>query len=289
MSNDFQSARVALGARLRELRAEAGFDGKRIAEALGWQRSKVSRLENGKQTPSRSDLAQWARAIGHPDLATELTARLTGLETHYRSWRRQLAGGHAARQELGIVETAAARMIRGLEVARIPGLFQTPEYARHTFQVNAEFRQITRDVEDAVRTRVRRQEALYEPGRRFRFLVWEGALYVVTCPHAVMAEQLDRLSGLIGLDTVELGIIPFGAQLKRSPAHGFWIYDQRLVIVETINAELWLDDEDSLSLYTRAWEWLSEAAVYGPQARRLIGRAKASMERVQQPGPTADL
>lgn len=289
MSNDFQSARIALGARLRELRAEAGFDGKGIAAALGWQRSKVSRLENGKQTPSQSDLTQWAQAVGHPDLATELTGRLSGLETHYRSWRRQLAGGRAARQELAIVETAATQVIRGVEVARIPGLFQTPEYARHTFRSNAEFRQMPRDIEEAVRARARRQEALYEPGRRFRFLVWEAALYVVTCPYEVMAEQLDRLSGLIGLDTIELGIIPFGAQLKRSPAHGFWIYDQRLVIVETINAELWLDDEDSLSLYTRAWEWLSEGAVYGPQARRLISRAKASMERVSQPQPTADL
>ncbi|WP_406341783.1 helix-turn-helix domain-containing protein [Streptomyces sp. NBC_00648] len=278
MSTDFQSARIALGTRLRELRTEAGFDGKSIAALLGWQRSKVSRLENGKQTPSRTDLAQWAQAVGRPDLSAELTGRLTGLETHYRSWRRQLAGGHRARQEVGIAESAATQMIRGVEVARIPGLFQTPAYARHAFQVNAEFRQTPRDVEDAVRARIRRQEVLYESGRRFRFLVWEAALYMVTCPHTVMAAQLDRLAGLIGLDTVELGILPFGAQLRRSPAHGFWIYDQRLVIVETISTEMWLDDEDSISLYTRAWDWLSEGAVYGPKAHRLISRAKASME-----------
>ncbi|MFD9562611.1 helix-turn-helix domain-containing protein [Streptomyces sp. NPDC059994] len=278
MSTDFQSARVGLGARLRELRTEAGFDGKGIAAALGWQRSKVSRLENGKQTPSRNDLKEWAQAVGRPDVSGELTGRLAGLETQYRSWRRQLIGGHRARQELGIAESAATRTIRGLEVTRIPGLFQTAEYARHTFQANAEFRQTPRDVEDAVRARIRRQDVLYEPGRRFRFLVWEGALYIVTCPHAVMAAQLDRLAGLIGLDTIELGIIPFGARLRRSPSHGFWIYDQRLVIVETINTEMWLDDQGSIALYARAWDWVSEAAVYGPRARRLIGRAKASME-----------
>ncbi len=56
MSTDFQTARVALGARLRELRSEAGLNGKGVAEALGWQRSKVSRLETGKQTPTASDL-----------------------------------------------------------------------------------------------------------------------------------------------------------------------------------------------------------------------------------------
>lgn len=278
MSTDFQSARVALGARLRELRTEAGLDGKGIAADLGWQRSKVSRLENGKQTPSPADIRAWAQAVGRPDLASELKGRLTGLETQYRSWRRQLAGGHRARQELGVAESAITETIRGMEISRIPGLFQTADYARCVFEGNAAFRQTPRDIEDAVRTRIRRQESLYEPGRRFRFLVWEGALHVVTCPREVMAAQLERLSGLIGLDTIELGVIPFGAQLRRTPSHGFWIYDRRLVIVETISTEMWLDDEENIALYERAWEWLEDAAVYGVQARRLIGRARASLD-----------
>ncbi|MFD9905205.1 helix-turn-helix domain-containing protein [Streptomyces sp. NPDC059063] len=275
MSTDFQSARVALGARLRELRAEAGLDGKGVAERLGWQRSKVSRIENGKQTPSLGDLRMWTVAVERPDVLNELKGRLAGLETQYRSWRRQLAGGHRARQEVAIAETAATRVIRGFEVSRIPGLFQTPEYARHVFKANAEFRQITKDVEDAVRARIRRQEALYEPGRRFRFLIWEGALHMLLCPRNVMRDQLDRL---VSLDTVELGIIPFSAQLRRTPAHGFWIYDQRLVIVETINTEMWLDDEDGIQPYGRAWQWLSESAVQGHQARQLIHRARTSLD-----------
>ncbi|GAA2945861.1 MULTISPECIES: helix-turn-helix domain-containing protein [Streptomyces] len=278
MSTDFQSARIGLGARLRELRTEAGLDGKGVAAVLGWQRSKVSRLENGKQTPSVADVAAWVEAVGRPDLLIELKGRLAGLETQYRSWRRQLAGGHRARQELGVAESSVTEMIRGLEVSRIPGMFQTADYARCVFETNAEFRQIPRDIEDAVRARIRRQEALYEPGRQFRFLVWEAALYVLTCSRETMAGQLERLVGLIGLDTVELGIIPFGAQLRRPPTHGFWIYDRRLVIVEALNVELWLDDEETIALYERAWEWTAEAAVYGHQARRLIGRARASLD-----------
>lgn len=116
MSTDFQSARVVLGARLRELRTEAGLDGKGVDEALGWQRSKVSRLETGKQTPTAADLTEWAGAVGRPDLAAELKGRLVGLETQYRSWRRQLAGGHRARQELAIAETMGTKVIRGVEV-----------------------------------------------------------------------------------------------------------------------------------------------------------------------------
>ncbi|WP_030375511.1 helix-turn-helix domain-containing protein [Streptomyces rimosus] len=249
---DFLTSRVALGARLRELRTEGGMNGKDFAARLGWQASKISRLELGKQTPSAADLRAWAEAVDRPDVAAELVGRLNGLETRYRTWRRELAGGHRARQEVAIAETARTRMIRGLEVARIPGLFQTAEYARHVFTANATFRETPQDTEDAVRKRLQRQDALYEPGRKFRFLVWEGALHTLVCPRVVMAAQLDRLISLIGLDTVELGIIPFAAQLRRTPAHGFWIYDTRLVIVETINAELWLDDTDSLTLYACA-------------------------------------
>ncbi|MFD8995917.1 helix-turn-helix domain-containing protein [Streptomyces abikoensis] len=277
MSTDFQTARVALGTRLRELRAEAGLNGKELAEILGWQPSKVSRLENGKQTPSQEDLGSWAAAVGRDDAATELRGRLHGLESQYRSWRRQLAHGHRPRQELAIAEDHKTRLTRGVETSLVPGLFQTADYARHVLLANVEFRQSPRDTEEAVRARIRRQEVLYEAGRSFRFLLWESVLYARVCPPVVLAAQLDRLVGLIGLDTIELGIIPFSAPLRRTLPHGFWIYDDRLVIVETINAELWLDDADSIALYVRAWDWLAESAVHGHQAHRLIARSRAAL------------
>ncbi|MGW0466417.1 helix-turn-helix domain-containing protein [Streptomyces sp. NPDC003027] len=276
-STDFQSGREALGARLHELRAETGLSGKEFAQLLGWPASKVSRLQTGKQTPSVGDVEAWARAAGRPEVIAELKARTAGLETTYRSWRRQLAAGHRARQEQGIAETAATGLIRAVEVVRVPGLLQTPEYARYIFEQNAEFRQTPRDVDAAVRARIRHQEALYDPDKTFHFLMYEAALHVRTSPVPVHVAQLDRLMGVIGLDNVKLGIIPLGARLRRAPSHGFWIYDRRLVIVETINTEMWLADEPSISLYERSWEWLAESAVYGEQAQRLIGRVRAAL------------
>ncbi|MFE2529331.1 helix-turn-helix domain-containing protein [Streptomyces sp. NPDC059382] len=278
MTTDFQRGREALGARLKELRVEASLDGKGLAELLGWHRSKVSRVQTGKQTPTLADLEAWAAATGQPGVAGELKGRLAGIELHYRSWRRQLASGHRARQEQAITETESTQMIRGVEMVRIPGLFQTPDYARHTFTANSEFRQTPRDVEDAVRARIRRQEALYTPGKSFRFLLWEGALYARTTPLAVHAAQMDRLIGLVGLDTVELGVVPLTADLRRAPSHGFWIYDWRLVIVETISTEMWLDDEESIQLYERAWSWFAGSAVYGPAAQRLLSRARGALD-----------
>nr|WP_206326984.1 helix-turn-helix transcriptional regulator [Streptomyces sp. S3(2020)] len=263
---------------MRELRTEAGLNGKEFAERLGWQRSKVSRLELGKQNPSREDLVAWAEASERPDVVAELTGRLAGLETRYRSLRKQYSNGHRSRQEQGLVETEQTTLLRAVEVVRIPGLFQTPEYARAVFAANAAFRNVpTDDIEDAVRARMRRQQALYEPERSFRVLLWEGALYALNAPRPVMAAQLDRLRSMVGMDTVQLGIIPFAAELRRSPSHGFWIYDRRLVIVETLSTEMWLDDEESIALYERAWDWLADSAVYDATAHRLIGRASAAL------------
>ncbi|MET9913465.1 helix-turn-helix transcriptional regulator [Streptomyces sp. NPDC006476] len=278
MSTDYQSGREALGVRLRELRAEAGLQGKDLAERLGWQRSKVSRLENGKQTASAADLEAWARALGAPSEIPDLHSRLRGLESQQRSWRRQLATGHRAVQDRYVAEYRRTATIRGYEATVIPGLLQTPEYARHVLMQNAELMQSPRDTDEAVNARMRRQEVLYDSGKTFRVLIWEGALHVLVCPHEVMAGQLDRLVGLIGLSQVELDIVPFAARLKLTPKHGFWIFDEQRVVVETINTEVTLESEEDVALYGRVWERLAESAVSGQQARRLIGRARASLD-----------
>ncbi|MFB9574525.1 helix-turn-helix domain-containing protein [Streptomyces yanii] len=98
MSSDYQQARAALGARLRELRASRPgrpLTGSELAASLGWTQSKISKLENGRQTATPEDLRLWAVATGHLDTYDELHARLQGFESHVRSWRRQLASATA--------------------------------------------------------------------------------------------------------------------------------------------------------------------------------------------------
>ncbi|UQI43236.1 helix-turn-helix transcriptional regulator [Streptomyces sp. HU2014] len=277
MSTDFQAGRVALGARLRELRTEAGLNGKDLAVRLGWQQSKVSRLEHGKQTATAEDLKAWAREADAPDEASDLLARLNGLESQQRSWRRQLASGHRGVQERYVVEYRSTALIRGYEATVVPGLFQTPGYARHLLIHNSELMQSPRDTDAAVRGRMQRQEVLYQPGRTFHVMVWEGALHALICPREVMAGQLDRLVSLIGLDRVHLSVIPLGAPLALSPKHGFWIFDDSRVVVETVNTELHLESDEDVALYRRVWDRLNGSAVSGAQAHRLIARARAAV------------
>ncbi|MFJ1913923.1 helix-turn-helix domain-containing protein [Streptomyces sp. NPDC088147] len=278
MTSDFQQARVALGVRLRELRTDRRLTGRQLAARLGWTQSKVSKLETGRQTATADDLLAWAGGTGHPQVAEELITRLRSLESRSRAWRRQLAAGHRPVQDALTVQYERSRRIRGWESSMVAGMLQTAEYARHVFTRYADLHQSVRDTEEAVRARVRRQEMLYEPGRTFHIVMWEAALRALVCPPAVLAAQLDRLAGVLGLDTVSLGIVPFGASLGIPPANGFWLYDDRLVITEDWHAELWLDDADSVGVYRKVWQTLSDSAVYGADAHRVIARARRALD-----------
>ncbi|MER6463777.1 helix-turn-helix transcriptional regulator [Streptomyces sp. NPDC001228] len=281
MSTDYQQAREALGVRLRELRMSAlggRLTGQQLADAYGWNKSKVSKLENGRQTPTTDDLRKWADATGQPEAYDELLARLRGFESHIRSWRRQLASGHKPVQDTHLGAHADASVFRGWESSMIFGILQTPDYARSVFTRYAELQRSPRDTEEAVRSRMKRQEALYDSSKRFHLILWEAALRAMICPPSVLLAQLDRLSGAIGLDTVELGIIPLSASLKIPPATAFWLYDDRQVVTETWHAELWLDDADSIALYLRTWRTLRESAVHGADAHHLIDAARRALD-----------
>ncbi|MFJ2607398.1 MULTISPECIES: helix-turn-helix domain-containing protein [unclassified Streptomyces] len=280
MSTDYQRAREELGRRLRELRVECPdgrLTGTELAERLGWPQSKVSKVENGRQTPTDDDLRAWVEATGQAAVLGELRARLRGFESHIRSWRRQLASGHRPVQETWNAVVADARTLHVWESSIVNGLLQTADYARHIFERHAELQKSPPDAEDAVRARMKRQEWLYRPGKRLNLLMWEGALRAETCPPEVLAAQLDRLAGVVGMDTVRLGIVPLDAALRLSPSNAFWVLDNRLVITEDWHAELWLDDAETVGLYRRVWETFAESAVFGGEAQQVIARVRRSI------------
>ncbi|MFJ3221209.1 helix-turn-helix domain-containing protein [Kitasatospora sp. NPDC086801] len=277
MSTDYQQARSALGARMRELRTECGLSGRALAVRLGWPQSKVSKLENGRQSPTRADVVAWAEAVGRPDAAAELVGRLRTVETQYRSWRRQLAGGVRPVQEAHAAQGKKTGDRRSFDPTLVPGLLQTAEYARAVLTRYTRVHPSIRDVEAAAVTRMERQRILNDRSRSFHFLVWEGALVSRLCPPAVLADQLECLAPWLARGNVRLGIVPFDADLRVPAGVGFSIHDGALVITESWHAEMWLDDPADVALHVRAWEALAESAVYGPSAHRVISRARRSL------------
>src|SRR5881394_621522 len=75
----YQRERRRLAEALKALRVGAGLSGARLSELLGWQQSKVSKIETRKQLPSEEDIAAWVGATGgSPEAATGLVGALRG-------------------------------------------------------------------------------------------------------------------------------------------------------------------------------------------------------------------
>lgn len=260
--SDPNTGRLAFGKRLRGLRIDAGLSGKELATRLGWAASKVSRLEHGRQAATGEDLSAWITATGasdetHDDLATELRS----LRIDYATWRSQFRkGGFARLQWAQAPLEASARTVRVFEPSIIPGLLQSPDYARHVFLGLARLPGRGRDIDEGVHARMRRQEVLYQPGRQFRFLLTEAALRYLLCPPAVLRAQLERLLVLAALPTVDLAIVPMDARLPHMIWNGFWIFDEAVVLVETVSSELSLRDVDDVEIYTQFFESLWKVA-----------------------------
>ncbi|MCA1600602.1 MAG: helix-turn-helix transcriptional regulator [Acidobacteria bacterium] len=265
-------ARDALGKRLRELRQRAGMSGRQLAESLSWPPSKVSKLENGRQTPTDDDIDAWTRATSSEAEAEALLASLHTLEVQHAEWQRQLKTGLKPHQQEITELDAKTRLFRAFEPTFIPGLLQTAAYARSRFAQSITVFKVRNDINEAVQARVQRQEILYRSDKRFHFVLTEAALRYRLCPPEVMLGQLDRLISFSALPNVKLGIIGFETAYVVAPAHGFWLLDNDRVMVETFSAELNLAQPQERALYSGIFDSLAAVASYSRAARAIINR-----------------
>lgn len=129
---------------------------------------------------------------------------------------------------------------------------------------------VRNDIDDAVQARMRRQDVLYRPEKRFHFVLTEAALRYRLCPPEVMLGQLDHLVSMTSMPNVKLGVIDFDTTYVVAPAHGFWVPDEDRVMVETFSAELNLAQPHEIGLYGTIFDSLAAIASYGRSARSII-------------------
>jgi transcriptional regulator with XRE-family HTH domain len=272
-TSSVDEARNALGKRLRELRQQAGLSGKELAESLSWVGSKVSKIENGKQTPTDQDIRAWTCATNAGDQADSLLAALHNLELQHAEWQRLLKAGMKSHQLSLSQQDEKTRLFRGFENTVVPGLLQTPEYARARFAQVVLVHNVPNDINEAVKQRMQRQEMLYRPDKRFHIIITESVLRYRLVSPDIMLGQLDRLMAISSMRNIKLGVIGFKTQYVTDPRHGFWLLDSDLVRVETYSAELNLRQPQEVALYSRIFEQHVAVASYGAPARAIISRA----------------
>ncbi|MFI7273003.1 helix-turn-helix domain-containing protein [Streptomyces sp. NPDC049879] len=272
-SSSVLEARRAFGRRLREIREDAGITARRLAEMAGWHESKCSRIENGKQAVSQSDIRVWAACCAASDQVEDLLAVSRGLDGMYVEWRRLCRSGLRQVQERSLPLYERTRRFRIYEPGVVPGLVQTAEYAAALMRSIAAFLAIPDDVDKAVTARLARQAVLHTGDHRVAIVLEESALRARIGGTDVMAAQLGQLLAAATLPRVSLGVIPMAADRDMWPVEGFWLFDDSLAFVELVTAKVTVTQPHELRTYQRTFARLAEMAVYGKAARRCITEA----------------
>jgi transcriptional regulator with XRE-family HTH domain len=275
-----QAREDGLAARLRRARDE--MPGKELAARADWVQSKVSKIENGKQLPTRSDLVTWAQITNSGDQLELWTELLTEARQARQEWAARLRdNGQTGLQQDYSAMVAAATKLEFFETAYIPRFFQVPGYTRGVLTwVNERFPGAA-DIDEA--TTVRQADVAYlYTDKSFDLLIAEPVLYwrhpAIT--DDVMRQQLDRLLTVGALPNVRFGILPLATPHRIWPEHSFEIYGE-VMTLETFYGEQQVHDEEEIVRYRllldRAWE----TAVTGEKARQLIRDAMDTLPRTR--------
>jgi transcriptional regulator with XRE-family HTH domain len=277
--------RRQLGRYLHDLRGQAGLTARAAAKELERSEPTLWRIETG-QTATRSlDVEQMCRLYGASD---EMTKALMALakETRARGWWQAYGDVVPEWFDLYVGLEAAANRISWYESELVPGLLQTPDYARALIRLDhhgAEDDEIDRYVQ----LRIARQAILRRPidPPVLRVALRESVLRCPVGGAAVMAGQLDRLAEASELPNVALRVVPFGAGLHpgmmsgpfevlRFPMNGGGLDSEPpTVYADIYTGAIYLDKPHEVARYDRAFEGIWESALGEGASRDLIRQA----------------
>ncbi|MEU1015267.1 MULTISPECIES: helix-turn-helix transcriptional regulator [unclassified Streptomyces] len=273
--------RRRLGAELRTLRAAAGLTSSQAAAEVGWHQSKVSRIETGRSGVRAGDVRLLLEAYEVADRRLcELLVALAGTDDQgtagrHHWWRAYRDLLPATYRDFISLE-AQAGWVRTLETSVVPGLLQTPAYARAV--TRAALGKLPEPQVDAlVEVRLARQEVLRaQPPLRLSAIVDEAVLRRPVGGPLVFAQQLARLREVALLPQVRLQVLPFGRGEHAGLIGPFVILsfpsiaDLDVVVLDHLTSSLYLEGKDDLQAYTEAFNSLQEQALSPEDSKEFI-------------------
>ncbi|MFD7705542.1 helix-turn-helix domain-containing protein [Streptomyces sp. NPDC059786] len=256
--------RRKLGAELRALRATARLTSGEAARAVGWHQSKVSRIETGISGVKPADvrLLLDAYGVGDPELR-ELLVGLAGSEGNGRHhwWHAYRGVLPPTYRDFISLESQASGM-RTLETSVVPGLLQTPAYARAVTRA-ALGGLDDRKLDALVEVRLARQDVLRaEPPLELSAVLDEAVLRRTVGGPEVMERQLERLLAAAHLPHVRLQVLPFSAGAHIGITGPFVIFsfpttsDLDVVVLDHMTSSLYLERKEDLHAYSEAFNTL---------------------------------
>jgi hypothetical protein len=269
---------MLLGAHLRRLREAEGVS----RETAGWEirasESKISRMELGRVSFKERDVADLLSLYGVTDEEEREAWLALARQANTPGWWQREGDILPSWFQPYLGLESAAVLIRTYEVQFIPGLLQTPEYAKAVILLghgNAP----PAEVERRVAVRMKRQQVLArEDPPQLWVVVDEGALRRPIGGPEVMRAQLRALVDATKLPHVRLQVIPFNAGGHAAAGGSFSILrfpEQDLpdvVYVEQLTSALYLDKRDDIDHYAAAMERLCVEAELPDRTGDILGK-----------------
>jgi transcriptional regulator with XRE-family HTH domain len=199
-----------LGDELRRARLAAGFSSQdALASKLGFDRTVIAKAETGQRPPTVDVLAAWCQACHLDDdlfgrLAMLARSGIGPVPSWFEDWLKAEGEAHALRIWQPLI---------------IPGLLQTPEYARALFLAAGA------DVvkaDELVAVRVERQAILdrADPPHVVTVLD-ESVLHRLIGSPAIMRDQLEHVGSMAGRPNVQVQVVPSARGATAGLSGGF--------------------------------------------------------------------
>jgi hypothetical protein len=252
--------RILLGAQLRGLR-----ESKNISrEDAGWEirasGSKISRMELGRVSFKERDVSDLLSLYGVTDQRERDALLKLAQQANNPGWWHHFSDILPGWFQSYLGLEAAATLIRTYEIQFVPGLLQTPEYARAVIllgHAGADADEIERRVD----LRRQRQQILNRPDPPQLWVVIDEA--VLRRPIGgveIMRTQIEALIEAAKLPNVRMQIIPFHAGGHAAAGGPFAILRfpepelPDVVYVEQLTSAIYLDKREDVDHYAIAME-----------------------------------
>lgn len=275
--------RIVLGTHLRRLREAKGITREAAGDAIRGSHAKISRLELGRVGYKERDVADLLTMYGIDDSKRREEFLTLARHANTPGWWHKYSDVLPNWLEtlLGLEE--AASVIRTYEVQFVPGLLQTPDYARAVAQLGHPAAS-AQEIDRRVGLRIRRQELLSRTtGPKLWAVIDEAALRRPLGGREVMKGQLEHLLRLAEQPQVTIQVAPFhigGLAAAGGPVTILRFLEPDLpdiVYLEQLTSALYLEKRAEVETYMVVMDRLCAAAETHDSSQQFISEILKSL------------
>ncbi|TDD07982.1 XRE family transcriptional regulator [Nonomuraea deserti] len=268
--------RILLGTQLRRLRTEKGISREDAGYSIRASHAKISRLELGQVSFKQRDVADLLTLYGVTDPAEREPLLALAKQANAPGWWHKYGDLLPSWFEVYIGLEGAASSIRTYENQFVPGLLQTPAYARAVIELAHE-KAARSELDRRVALRMARQRRL-DSGLTLWAVIDEAVVRRTLGGPETMREQIVFLLDVTAERNVTVQIMPFdrGGHAAAGGPFSILRFPERelpdVVYMEQLTSALYLDKPADSDHYMEVMDRLSIQAEEPRATRRFLER-----------------